>query len=340
MKRGFMPGLVFGGEQEANAYEDGRRVHGRCVMRTWIVWSMAVAMSGSAVAENPARSKEDATVTINTAAPSQGAPAVIVTGMEDSRKAGRDGAPGGLKVTLSLAGIDAESLRNVSCSLTAATDETGQSLIKAQEALLPSDDMRSGKDGGRAEVTAFLKNPSRKAAFINIEGTVNMYVPADDPQATIRIPNIRKAAGLPVQNEALEAVRASVVLSLPAQGGDSGVAAELAGAGPDDEDVAPTVEQGMRRTLSKLSRMGSGTGTTTIEIVDPAEKIQGVEFFSSTGKRLRPVGSGSMGKPGEKLTRMLDFDPPLPDTAEMRIYLLTPKSQRKIPFSLKNVPLP
>jgi hypothetical protein len=43
---------------------------------------------------------------------------------------------------------------------------------------------------------------------------------------------------------------------------------------------------------------------------------------------------------GKEKTSIYEFSERLPDTARVRIYVLTPKATIKVPFKLTNVPLP
>lgn len=314
-------------------------------MTKWFLSVVGVVTSSFVLAQPADSVNHSATETVTKNAPASESHSVTVVEIEELRKTTKHGLPAGLKVTLDVSGYDdVDQVKSVECSLTAATDDTGKNLIKAEKGFFDRTEFRPNENSGSLEIQVKLKNPARKAAFIKLEGTLDIFVPADDPEATIKISNAKKTAGTPVKSEVLKAANASVVLRLPKKPNEeaSGTDTEANEANVDvkDEPLEATLGEGVEQAFSGMFSIGGGPNSITLEIVDPEEKIKGIEFFSSKGKKIKPNGASSTGDETAKLIKTFDFEAPLPETAEMRIYVVTPKSERKIPFSLSNVTLP
>lgn len=311
----------------------------------WFLSAVIAVISGIVFAQTQETVKQVKTeAVIEKDAPAAAAESQIVTvaEIEDMRKTKKDGFPAGLKVTLNVSGIEVDKVKNVECSLTAANDDSGKSLIKKEKGFFDKTEFRLDENSESAEVEIKLRNPSRKAATIKLEGTIDMFVPANDPAATIKVVNAKKTAGVPVKSEALQAAKASVLIVAPKKEKEESKTAAKEEAKIEENDDASEADlaKGMAEAFSGMFSMGGGPNSVTLEIKDPEGKIQSIEFFDSTGKEIKSNGSSSMGDAKVKLTKNLDFNSPLPETAEMRIYVATPKAEKKIPFNLTNVALP
>jgi len=313
-------------------------------MMKWLFLAIAAVTSSVVLAQAPGAAKATPAATIEKTAPAAESHPVTVVAIEDVRKTKKDGFPAGLKVTLNVSGVDVEKVKSVDCSLTAATDDSGKNLIKKEKGFFDKTDFRPDENSDSFEVEVNLKNPARKAAAIKLEGTLDMFVPASDPAATVKIANAKKTAGTPVKSAALQAVKASVTLAAPKKekeaAPETDAKATEAKAGEGEGASEANIAEGMKEAFSSMFSMGGGPNSVTLEITDPEGKIQGIEFFSSTGKEIKSNGYSSTGDVKEKLFKTLDFEAPLPETTEMRIYVATPKAEKKIPFNLTNVALP
>jgi len=189
-----------------------------------------------------------------------------------------------------------------------------------------------------------LKNAARRASFISMEGTLDLFIPSEDPASTISVASVKSTAGTPIQSDTLKSINASVVLVPPKnpEENDSPAKAETDNSSDEPSEAAAGagLAKGLEAAFSKMFAFGGGPNAITLEIVDPENKIQGIEFFSQEGNMIRSNGSSGSGDGSTKLTKTLDFEEPLPENAEMRIYVLTEKSQRKIPFHLPKIVLP
>lgn len=304
-------------------------INGGWGMLRWFVPVAAVVMMAGDLNAQTAGSRA------TTAAESK---AVSVLGVEDLRKTSKDGFPAGLKMTLGVTGVDVGKIKSVECNLTSATDDAGNSLIKKEKGFFDRTEFRPDANNTGFEVEVSLNNPARKAATIKCAGSLDMFIPSADPAATIRVAQAKKSAGTPVKSETFGAAKASVVIQAAKkeQAAGSEAKGNSAKAGGGDDPL----NGDMKQALAGMFSMGGGPNSVTIEIVDPEGKIQGIEFFSTDGKQIKSNGSSSMGDAKEKMIKTLDFESPLPDTAEMRIYVATAKAQKKIPFTLTNIALP
>lgn len=274
---------------------------------------------------------QDAFEKVAKQAPIPASHGISVVRIEDLRKSSNDGFQAGMKVTLGGIGVDVEKVKNIDCTLTSATDSSGKDLIKKEKGFFDKTEFKVNDNNDSFELDLHLKNPIRTATSIKLEGTVDVFIPSDDPAATIRIANVKKTAGSPIKSEALQALNASVVLMSPKDKtpriGNSKKISE--------DDKAKAIAQ----EFASIFSVG-GPNSITFEIVDPEGKIHKIEFFSAAGKQIESHGSSSTGDAQYKLVKTLDFDAPLPETAEMRIYIVTSKALKKIPFKITDFPLP
>jgi len=109
---------------------------------------------------------------------------------------------------------------------------------------------------------------------------------------------------------------------------------------PGGEGTGAALAKGLEEAFSKMFSDGESPNSITLEIDDPEQKIKEIEFFSQRGRIIKQNGTYISHNGGAKIAKTLEFDAPLPETAEMRIYLLTPQSQRKIPFRMSKIALP
>ncbi len=271
---------------------------------------------------------------------------VIVTDFQEVRQTSSHiSMRSGTSVTLVIPDYDDHDLvKDLKCSLTSAVDETGRNLVKTEKGFFDRSDFNPDDDGSNLEITVKLKNAARRSSFISMEGTLDLFIPSEDPASTISVASVKNTAGTPIQSDTLKSINASVVLVPPKnpEENDSPEKAETDNSSdkPSEEAVGAGLAKGLEDAFSKMFAFGGGPNAITLEIVDPENKIQGIEFFSQEGHMIRSNGSSESGDGSTKLIKTLDFEEPLPENTEMRIYVLTEKSQRKIPFHLPKIVLP
>jgi hypothetical protein len=235
----------------------------------------------------------------------------------DSRTTGQFFA--GLEVNIKLLGdvvADAVSLQR---TVKTAMDDTGRDLIDHEKEKNKFEKLHRNSGQG-AELKLKLKNPSRKAATIKeLTGEAELFVPKNDPDAIVKVPDFQKSGGKKIELPSLAAAGIELTIYTKEQ-----QAAEKAKDGGD---------------FGSMFNMGGGPNDINVQIKDPSQKLVDIEFQDASGEKIKTNGWSAMGEP-KQMSKTFIFSSKLPDNAVLVIYLSTPKSMITVPFTLTNVPLP
>jgi len=306
---------------------------------------MAVATAAPASAQSKkAPKKGSANETAAPAAPLK--VRVTVDSLLD-RRTTRDFPRSELTITLKLEGEDAAAVQSARARLTAASDDTGKSLIQsAAETMQGSDRWEEARDAGPPTPRVQLASPSRKAkSLAAVEGVLETYLPSRDPAGTVKIEKVMgkkdkpltvpalasrgirvqvvSKAGLEKAKKAAEAKKKAEAAKKKPKNGESGLE-EMAGAMGD-----------MLATMFERLFMTAGDNDLILKVEDPGKKIFSFDLVGADGK---PIPSyGTMDVESYRIVRMLE---PIPPTATLQVRLKTPKSFGQLPFTLSSVKLP
>jgi hypothetical protein len=263
------------------------------------------------------------------------------------RRTTRDFPGSELSITLKLEGDDAGAVQSARARLTAASDDTGKSLLQsAKEAMQGSDRWEEAREGGPPTPRVQLASPSRKAKSLNaIEGVLETYLPSRDPAGTVKIERVMgkkdkpltvpalasrgirvqviSKAGLEKQKKAAEAKKKAEAAKKKGKKGESGLE-EMAGAMGD-----------MLATMFERLFMTAGDNDLILKVEDPGKKIFSFDLVAADGKPIQSYGT--MDVESYRIVRMLE---PIPPTATLQVRLKTPKSFGELSFTLANVKLP
>jgi len=263
------------------------------------------------------------------------------------RRTTRDFPSSDLSITLKLEGEDASAVQSARARLTAASDDTGKSLIQsAAETMQGADRWEESREAGPPTPRVHLASPSRKAkSLAAVEGVLETYLPSRDPAGTVKIERVmgRKdkplmvpalasrgirvqvisKAGLEKEKKAAEAKKKAEAAKKKPKNGESGLE-EMAGAMGD-----------MLATMFERLFMTAGDNDLILKVEDPGKKIFSFDLVGADGK---PIPSyGTMDVESYRIVRMLE---PIPPTATLQVRLKTAKSFGELPFTLANVKLP
>ena len=177
---------------------------------------LALALALAAAAPASAQSKKAP----KRSAPEPAAPAappkvrVSIDSILD-RRTTRDFPRSELSITLKLEGEDAGAVQSARARLTAASDDTGRSLLQsAAEAMQGSDRWEEAREGGPPTPRVHLASPSRKAkGLTGVEGVLETYLPSRDRAATVKIERVmgKKDKPLVVPTLASRGIRVQVI---------------------------------------------------------------------------------------------------------------------------------
>jgi catechol 2,3-dioxygenase-like lactoylglutathione lyase family enzyme len=166
-----------------------------------------------------------------------------------------------------------------------------------------------------------LNSPPRHSSMIReLTGEIHVFVPGRDPSAIVTVDSFLQQAGDHLVSSALAVWGIELHMSTTvAQGG--GVKVNGAG-GTDLSGSEPAGVRSVRFTYN-----------------DPNAYVAGFEFADAQGNVIRPTGSGH-SPAGVQRTWFFSFRNGLSDSARLMVFLATPASIVRVPFSLANIPLP
>ena len=287
-----------------------------------------------------------------------------ITGSRSTSKPGRNGfvvvSSGELQVELKLHGDAVATARSVRMTVTSAVDDTGADLTKPR-----FDGMDLPLIGNSPDLLTVLdlKEPAAGAKAIKVlTGEAELFEPQDDPASTVTVQNFQKTSGSPISSPVLAAAGVTVTVTgeQPSTsvtgggfGGSFGIPGLVVGGsvsitgstsygpvttGTSEESAAGTPAKRKFKRHRKQNQGGPQI-SVTLKIADPQHKIVSMEFQDTNGQRIADTGRSSFEMFGNE-TKSYHFASPFPDTARLVIYLSTPKSYVKVPFSFMNIALP
>ncbi len=232
----------------------------------------------------------------------------------------------GLRVDFKLSGdsiFDAYGITKP--NFTAAKDDTGRSLLKAdkQDSLLWDFQPRQQKSANE-NISNDLLSPARKATSVTLQGTISVYSPTLDPSAVVTVPNLASIYGHPMESKPL------------------GISLTIL-----DKNAKAQADSAKKATANPMNSAfgamfgGGGNSDNDLEfrVKDPHNMIVRIEILDSAGKALETNGRSKTTFNGEDVYNN-SYKQPIPKDASLRIYYATAKSMQSIPFNFENVPLP
>ncbi|HVR37482.1 MAG TPA: hypothetical protein VMU84_00180 [Thermoanaerobaculia bacterium] len=253
------------------------------------------------------------------------------------------GFSGTLELRVKLKGTNLDRAAAARILVKEARDDRGN--VLADPSSVP-DFMAREYNSGTLNVS--LKQPARAASSVKIKGTVELYVPARDPSALVKVDKALAKLDAPLASKALKDAKIEITpLS------HDGYAAAMKARKITDKDIAMIREQGKAHGASDKDI------ETAIELAkafesmdsDPPEgavilsgkkadfdRIYRVEILGTDGKPI-DVGSRSSSTRGESSIMTLQPSSPAPPGSTLQLSLLTQKSRVSFPFEL-SVTLP
>jgi hypothetical protein len=259
----------------------------------------------------------------------------MVNEVSDSRTTGQFFARAEVKLNLLGEGLSqARGIRHV--NLVKAVDDTGKNLIK-QENAEKTASVRSFKrleQRDRIDHTIELLNPSRKAASIKeITGSIDLLLPSRDPQSVFSIKNVLALGGKPLSASQLRSNGVEMVVMNKAQYDAMKKAQPANGAKGEPGDLGKAFGEIFKELLSGFFQVGENDLAFIIK--DPQQRLADLELLTAGGQVIKRRSSMS-----SRDMMVYSFDDKLPDGAELKIYLATPKAVVRVPIALKDVVLP
>ena len=246
-----------------------------------------------------------------------------------------------LQVNLTGNGLDKASAARI--VVKEAKDDRGNSLYDE-----PMSNDFTPRDQNNGSLQFSLKQPARAATSVRIKGTVELYVPARDPNAIVKIDKALAKPDAPLASKGLKAAKVDLTLLSPA-----GYSKLMKTRKITDADIEKIRAEGKKRGVSEKEVEAMIGFAKAMEGMDESapdgsvilsgkksdfDRIFRVEVLGADGKPV-DVGSRSSSTRGDDTVMMMQPNAPPPANASLQIFLLTDKSRLSFPFEM-NVPLP
>lgn len=248
---------------------------------------------------------------------------------------------GGMSVELVMKGDVLSHSRGVRhFEVLSAQDDKGNDLRKEQQDQSGfSYNYSRGDSGNEGEMKQQLdlKNPARAAAVIKeLSGNIELYVPEKDPKSKVLVKGFLKQTGKSIFSDALKKAKVDVAVLNKEQFEAMKKKKEetdAAGGTPPGKDPVSLLLSAFAESFSGYTSVQDNTLVFLVK--DPGNRLVDLEVLDDAGKTI-PYSSRSGGAE----MRTIDFDAPLPETAQLAIYVETTTSLVRAPFTLNNVTLP
>ena len=261
---------------------------------------------------------------------------VMVSEVSDRRTTGQFFA--GSEIKLKLVGDGLADIRGVRrVQITKAVDDTGRNLVTDDKisSAGPFDFERIGKVSSQIEKTIKLGNPARKASVIKeIIGSIELYAPQKDPNATVIAKNFTGQIGKPLVLPELRQKNIEITVLNKGQyekmKKENDERSAKTTASPEIADALVNV---FKQLFSGFMRVGENDLAFVIN--DPNSALVDIEINDEHG-----VAYKRGGRMSSERIHVLSFDRKIDDKAQLVIFLATPKSIVKVPLLLHDVLLP
>lgn len=229
--------------------------------------------------------------------------------------------------------------------ITAATDDSGRSLLDPEASepqLMPN--FRLRRSGAAPEnppppisVDVTLKNPDRKATTVKeVRGEIELYMPAKDPNSVAEVPKFTSTAGKPLAHKALKANGIEIALL-----SDKQIEAErkrIADAKRKEyKDQGWEDEETLNETIKNMSEsfLTVQESDLLVRIKDPNQRIQEIVYVDAAGEEQRISTRDEEG-----LVYFSTWDGKPKPEWKLKVRMKTAKNLVRYAFALKDVALP
>lgn len=282
---------------------------------------------------------------------------VVTSNVEDRRST--SGHFVGLGIELKVVGDLLKEAKAVRLVVERAIDETGKDLVDAEKSKSGFEQIRSAGENNM-QLSLALKNPARQATVVReVSGYIEIFVPAKGAQSNITVANFMAGTGKPVTDATLKQAGIELTVWTKAQYEARKKAEEerlrkereekrKKGGNEPFEELGEAVAETMIGIFGKMFGGGfeeMGEFGVAIQINDPNGKLMDIAFEDAQGKPIKHKGMSTLGlslsdlRKGQR-TASYEFTDKLPDTARLKLALLTPEAIVKEPFKLTNIALP
>lgn len=250
---------------------------------------------------------------------------------------------GGCELRVKLTGAVLDKAAAARIVVKDAKDDKGNALYQE-----PTNNEFTPRDYNSGTLQFSLKQPARAASSVHIKGTVELFAPARDPNAIVKIDKALSKPDAPLASKALKAAKIDLTLLSPA-----GYKTLLKSRKITDKDIEDIRAEGKKRGVSEKeveAMIGFAKAMEGMDADVPEgavilsgkkadfDRIFRVEILGADGKVI-DTGSRSTSTRGPDSIMTLQPNTPPPAGASLELFLLTDKSRLSYPFEM-DVPLP
>lgn len=263
-----------------------------------------------------------------------------------------DGFFNQLEVELKITGPVLNGAKALRVMVDKAADDTGKNLV-SEKTSSRADFKEVDSKETEAKLDVELTNAERRAtALTEIAGTIEIFIPARDPQSTVSLAGLQKQIGKQIASPVLKSAGVEVTIwnkemfDARKKAEEDKVKSELeqktkkAEQSGDLKDAAEVLAQSLISIFGGMfsSFADMEANDLAFNVKDPKSKLVAIELEDESGKKIESRGRMTMGS--DPRTIIFGFEQKLPANARIKLYVLTPKSLVKTPFRLASIQLP
>ncbi len=262
---------------------------------------------------------------------------VAVRKIKDSRSDG--GEARRMEVELNISTDELlNDVRGFRIEVNKATDDTGMDLVGPRSNGREFDVIEGFK--GVHNFKLELKSPHRNAVTIHeLNGNVELFVPKNDPAATVVVNSLHTHLGRPIDSNILKNAQLVVVVRTAPQ--YAAVLKERQAQNSKVLDQKPV--QKMLHSFNITDEIMRESNGIAVSSAGATQNLVVCEFRDQEDKPIQSkIRLSSYGQNGPQLERTLVYhlDARLPETTKLAILVAKPEALIKVPFTLTNVVLP
>lgn len=247
---------------------------------------------------------------------------------------------GSLELRVKVTGKDIDKAVAARVLIKDAKDDKGNSLVASSSS--PPDFFPREYNNGTLQVAT--KQPARAASSVVVKGTVELYVPGRDPNASLKVDKALAKLDAPLSSKALKTAKLELTplsrngyteLMKSRKITDADIEklrAEAKKEGASEQDIELAIGlakafEGMDTELPENAIVFSGKKADF-------DRIFRLELLNAEGNPIH-IGSRGTSSRGESAIMTLQPSETVPPNATMQLMLITDKSRVSFPFELK-----
>ena len=252
---------------------------------------------------------------------------------------------GNLELKLVLTGTALDRINSARVLVKEARDDKGNELWANGE---QADFQR--RDYNMGEMTVRLKNPARAAKTMRVTGTIELFVPAKDPNSIVKIDKVLSKMDKPLSSKSLKAEKLSITILSPKKQEEkrganklddkkiAEIRAEAKKEGVDEKEVDALIE--LAKAMQELGGGAASEGAVVLSGTEAdMDRILNVRLLKADGTEVSTPSRSSSTSGGETIMTLEPSEPPPADVA-LELTLLTKKATMSVPYELKSIQLP